>query len=141
MPDLLDFVQRHTLLVAAFFALLALVVWTELRRFTKGYQDVRPQQAVRLINDDDPLILDVREANEVAQGKIRGACHIPMSKLAARLGELDKERGRKVLVYCRSGQRSGHAAGLLKKHGFEEVYNLQGGILAWESDNLPVVKK
>ncbi len=141
MADLLDFVQRHTVLVAAFFALLALILWTELRRFTRGYQDLAPQQAVRLINDEDPLILDVREANEVRQGRIRGARHIPMSQLARRLDDLQDARGRKVLVYCRSGQRSGHAASLLRKQGFEEVYNLRGGILAWESDHLPVVKK
>ncbi len=141
MSEILDFVQRHPLLVGAFFATLGLLIWTEIQRLTRNFADVTPQDAVLMINHDDAFVIDVRETNELGGGKIPGAKHIPLSSLGKRIGELDKFRNRKTIVYCRSGQRSQSACKQLKNHGFEEVANLKGGIVAWESANLPVSKK
>ncbi len=141
MSEILDFVQRHPLLVGAFVATLGLLIWTEIQRLTRNFADVTPQDAVLMINHDDALVVDVREANELGSGKIPGAKHIPLSSFAKRIGELDKFRDRKTIVYCRSGQRSQSACKQLKNHGFEEVANLKGGIVAWESANLPIAKK
>ncbi|HHH47663.1 MAG TPA: rhodanese-like domain-containing protein [Gammaproteobacteria bacterium] len=107
----------------------------------KGYQPVDPAEAVNLINHDNALVLDVREANEYQSGHILNARHIPQSALAKRLDELEKERNRPIILVCRSGSRSGHVAGMLKKHGFEKVYNLSGGIMAWQNANLPLTRK
>ena len=58
------------------------------------------------------------------------------------LNELsDKYKDKPIICSCRSGQRSAQACSMLKKHGFENVYNLRGGMMAWESDSLPVTKK
>ena len=141
MSEILDFVQRHPLLVGAFVATLGLLIWTEIQRLTRNFADVTPQDAVLMINHDDALVVDVREANELGSGKIPGAKHIPLSSFAKRISELDKFRDRKTIVYCRSGQRSQSACKQLKNHGFEEVANLKGGIVAWESANLPIAKK
>jgi rhodanese-related sulfurtransferase len=96
-------------------------------------------KATRLYNDD-ALILDVREDKEFASGHIPKAKHIPLGKLASRIQELEKHKGKPILVTCRSGQRSARACGMLKKAGFETVYNQEGGIIAWERANLPVTK-
>ncbi len=141
MSEILDFVQRHPLLVGAFVATLGLLIWTEIQRLTRNFADVSPQEAVLMINRDDAIVIDVREANELSSGKIPGAKHIPLSSFSKRINELDKFRNHKALVYCRSGQRSLSACKQLKNHGFEEVANLKGGIIAWESANLPITKK
>jgi len=61
--------------------------------------------------------------------------------LNARIKELDKFKSKPILVSCRSGQRSAQACRILKKQGFENVTNLAGGVMAWESANLPMEKK
>jgi len=80
----------------------------------------------------DPLLLDVREPEEFAAYRIEGSTLIPMRAIPARLHELDR-RGEIVMV-CRSGARSYHAGMFLRQNGFERVYNLSGGVIAWSRD-------
>ncbi len=141
MAEIMEFVQRHPLLVGAFFAILVMIVWTEVQRLTRNFKDLTPQEAVQLINHEAPLVLDVREHNELSSGVIKGAKHVPMSAIRTRISELDPGKHDSVLVYCRSGSRSLAACRSLKNHGFEHVYNLKGGIIAWEGENLPTAKK
>lgn len=135
------FVQNHSLLVMGFIGVLGLIIWTEFNRFTRKYQQADVNQAVKLMNNDESLVLDVREDNEVREGKIQGAKHIPFGQLDKRIAEIEKNKDKPILVYCRSGQRSAHACATLTKHGFAQVTNLSGGFMAWQSANLPVVKK
>jgi rhodanese-related sulfurtransferase len=141
MEQYLEFVSNHPLLFAALAAVLAMLVWTEVRRFTAGYQTIGPNDAVRLMNQGEPLILDVREDSEVRQGKIEGAKHIPLGVLAKRIDEVAGNKDKPVIVYCRSGNRSAAACGILKRSGFENVHNLKGGVMAWSQANLPLKKK
>ena len=97
--------------------------------------------ATQLINRENAVILDVREDNEYRDGHIVNSVHIPLSYLKDRLKELEKYKGKPIIVGCRSGQRSSQACGVLKKQGYDAVYNLSGGIMAWKSDNLPLTKK
>lgn len=76
-----------------------------------------------------PLLLDVREAPEVAYCRIQGSLHIPMNEVPARLGELDPER--ETVVICHHGMRSASVAGYLIRQGFRNVANLAGGIDGW----------
>ncbi len=82
------------------------------------------------------LILDVREDDEVAQGRIPGSVHIPLGQLTDRLGELDRDRP--VVAVCRSGNRSGVATRVLASVGYT-CDNMAGGMLAWQSAGLPTV--
>ena len=79
-----------------------------------------------------PLLLDVREPDEFAAYRIEGATLIPMRTIPARLHELDRRAD--VVMICRSGARSYHAGMFLKQNGFERVYNLAGGVIAWSND-------
>lgn len=81
-----------------------------------------------------PQVLDVRSAEEYAAGHVPGATLIPHDRLPARIGELD--RMRPVVVYCRSGRRSGLAEQVLRDAGFE-VSQLEGSYPAWEAAGLP----
>lgn len=102
-----------------------------------GIKQVGPQEAVMLFNHQDALVLDVREQSEWSDGHIAQAKHIPLGKLKDRLKELDKYKDRPIIAVCRSGNRSGHACGMLKKAGFENVHNLSGGMQAWDQAGLP----
>ncbi|CAI9390633.1 rhodanese-like domain-containing protein [Niallia sp. Sow4_A1] len=76
-------------------------------------------------------IIDVREVDEVATGKIPGAIHIPLGLVEFRMHELDKSK--EYIMVCRSGGRSGQASQFLEDHGFK-VINMTGGMLAWEGE-------
>lgn len=83
----------------------------------------------RIENSDDVSIIDVREALEVAEGKIPGAKHIPLGELALRKHELDKDKA--YVVVCRSGNRSKAACGILEAFGYH-VEDMIGGMIAWK---------
>ena len=106
-----------------------------------GIKQVGPQEAVLLFNHEDALILDVRENSEYADGHIAKAKHIPLGQLKSRLGDLEKYKDKPIVAVCRSGNRSGHACGLLKKAGFTNVHNLAGGMGAWDQAGLPREKR
>ncbi len=74
-------------------------------------------------------LIDVREADEVAQGIIPGAVHIPLGDVPERMGELDKSKS--YIVICRSSGRSGRATEFLAEEGYD-VTNMVGGMLQWE---------
>lgn len=84
---------------------------------------------------DAPIVLDVRTPEEFAAGHVPGAILIPHDELPARLGELDRSRW--VLVYCRSGRRSGIAEQALEDAGFE-VRQIDGSWQRWQAEGLPV---
>lgn len=136
--QLLEFIGHHPLLFVAFFGVLALLIVTELRSRLSGVRQVGPGEATQLSNREDAVFLDIRDDGEYRNGYIPGAIHIPLKQLPERAAELDKYRDRPLIAYCRSGNRSHGAAGILRKRGFEKVYNLGGGILAWQNANLPM---
>lgn len=80
-------------------------------------------------NRSDIAILDVRESDEVAQGIIPEAIHLPLGELQARMGELDKDKT--YIVVCRSGNRSGYATLFLNEQGYDAA-NMVGGMLDWQ---------
>ena len=136
----MQFLQDNWMLVALAVVSGVMLVWSFVGARLSGVEQADTLKATRLYNDD-ALVLDVREDKEYAEGHIPKAKHIPLGQLAGRLNELDKFKTKPVLVTCRSGQRSARACGMLKKAGFETVYNQAGGIIAWERANLPVSKK
>jgi rhodanese-related sulfurtransferase len=78
------------------------------------------------------LLLDVREPEELAMARLDHAIHIPMREIPMRLGEL--ARNRPIVIMCHSGARSRHVAEYLVQSGFDQVYNLAGGIDAWSRE-------
>ena len=86
-----------------------------------------------LAGENPPLIVDVRDAYELAEGVIPGAVHIPMNSVPNCLDELPRDRD--LVIHCAVGQRSWYVAQYLMRLGYERVRNLEGGIVAWQ--NLP----
>ncbi len=141
LARVIEFVGNHPILFLAFFTTLGLLIGTEISRRLSGMRSVGPLEATQLSNRQDAVFLDIRDEGEYRAGHIPEAVHIPLKQLPQRVAELEKLKSRPVIAYCRSGSRSGGAGSILKKNGFETVYNLGGGIMAWQNANLPLNKK
>ena len=129
------------MLAVAFIALLTAVFFNEFRMAAQNFSSLTPAGAIALMNNEEVVLLDVREPAETAIGKITKAIQIPVSSIAQRIGELDKYKNKNVIVYCKSGTRSGIACRALNKAGFEKVYSLNGGLTAWQDAHLPINRK
>jgi rhodanese-related sulfurtransferase len=93
-------------------------------------EEMTPREfAARAQDGASPVLLDVREEWELGLAQVDTALHIPMGRVPERLDEL--ERDREIVVMCRSGGRSAQVAHYLKQQGFQRVWNLAGGIIAW----------
>jgi adenylyltransferase/sulfurtransferase len=104
-----------------------------------SYEITPIEVAAWLKRDDAPFLLDVREPNEWDIGHLPGATRISVNELVDRLNELDTARD--MVVYCRSGVRSGRAVELLHGAGFRKVKNMTGGILRWSDEVDPSIPK
>ena len=94
----------------------------------------------RLDNGEDVQIVDVREANEVAIGRIPNSIHIPLAQVLERMSEIDPSRD--TVVHCKMGGRSARAIEALQRSGYTgSLSNLTGGIIAWSNDVDPSVPK
>lgn len=141
MDLFISFVTHNWMLIIALFVILGMLFFNLFGGRLRGYQAVGPADSVNLINHEEAIVLDVRENKEYQSGHILNSIHIPQSALAKRITELEKYKSRPIIVGCRSGSRSSFACGLLKKQGFENVYNLSGGVMAWQNANLPLTRK
>ncbi len=141
MHQYVTFVLNHWELFAALVVILALLAGGQYTDRLRGFRAVSPAEATQLINREDALVLDVRDDGEYQGGHIINSVHIPLTGLSDRLGELEKHKDKPIIVGCRSGQRSARACSTLRKQGFERVYNLAGGVMAWQNANLPLSKK
>jgi rhodanese-related sulfurtransferase len=97
--------------------------------------DVDPERAKALIEGDEVQLVDVREPHEWEAGRIAGARHIELDRLASEAGSLDRDRP--VLFYCRLGSRSSMAAQAFRSAGFT-AYSLDGGLIEWDRRALPL---
>ena len=137
MAQLFEFIGNHPLLVGTFAALLGLFIANEMRR---GGRSVTAQQLVNLVNNENAVVVDVRDSKEFEAGHIVDAINIPHTALESRMNEIDKFKDKPLVLTCKMGQHSGAAGTALRKAGFEQVARLTGGILEWRNQILPVVK-
>ncbi len=140
MEQLTEFIGNHLYLSMIFAALLTMLIVGELKRKSGGSGQVGPAEATSMINHQNAVVLDVRKDDEYSQGAIVNAIHIPLEEMDNQLKKIEKYKGKSIIVYCRTGSRSMAACSKLKKQGFDAVFNLGGGVQAWQKDNLPLVK-
>ena len=100
--------------------------------------DISVQQGKEMIDRGEVIILDVRTQDEYNEGHILGSTLIPVDELDSRLKELPRDK--KILVYCRTGNRSLTASEKLENGGFTQLYNMKGGITEWKNAGYDVVK-
>ena len=127
IEQVIEFSGNHMLLVTALVISILLLI-QNLLAGNKG--NITAVQATEMINHKDAVIIDVRPAADYSKGHIINAINIPASNLTNQL-----------IVSCRSGAQSAAACKQLIKEGFGDVHNLKGGILGWQSENLPITTK
>jgi rhodanese-related sulfurtransferase len=137
MNQLIEFSINHWEMVAVFLAILATLLFVESKG---GAQGLTPSAATNLMNNEDAVVVDIRPEKEFNTGHITGAMNIPATKMQDNLKRLEKHKETPIIIVCKSGITSGASAKDLKKAGFSKIYKLQGGIVEWQSSNLPLVK-
>lgn len=141
MQQFIEFFGNNIPLFAAFFTVLLLLVANEVHGSITGGKRLGPLEAVRMINDRDPVVVDVRPAGDFKKGHLINALNIPLAKLEERASEISKDKTRPVILYCALGGSTSEAAAKLRKLGFAEVYPIRGGLNGWLQSNLPVTVK
>lgn len=138
MQEIIDFINRHPILIGLFVALLVAVVTYELRRAKGGAKKMSLMQATQLMNQDKTVVVDVRAKADFKQGHLLGAKNIPVADLKDNLQVISKDKSVPVLIYCQMGMTSHTAGKQLLDAGFTEVYSLAGGVNAWQAENMPL---
>lgn len=137
MNELLEFAGRHPYLIAAAGFILILIIVHEFRQARGSASSLSPAGAVLLMNRGAQVV-DTRSTDAFRKAHILNAKSIPAAEIGDKLNKL--EQSKPVIVYCDSGIASSRVATQLRREGFEDVYNLAGGIGAWQRDNMPVVQ-
>lgn len=101
------------------------------------YTVLGPQEVAEKLKSARPLIVDVREQYEYAQGHIKGSKNIPLRQLPERITQFGSQ-DQEIIMVCASGSRSSSAANYLVKEGYTNICNLNGGMMSWQRAGLPV---
>ncbi|PHS32466.1 MAG: sulfurtransferase [Sulfurovum sp.] len=123
-------------------AMAGLLFWFA---YSKGwvlanFESINAKQAIHLLqNDKNITLLDVRTIEEYKEGHLRDATLIPVQALEENIGMLKQDKNKKIIVYCRSGNRSVTASRILEANGFTPV-NVKGGILGLQGAGVEIVK-
>lgn len=136
----IGFIQANWHLFLALGVIVGLLVSGPLTRRLYGIKTLSSAEAVRIMNHENGVVVDVCESAEYRNGHIPHSINAPLSTLGKDIGSLEKHKARPVIVSCRSGNRSVKGAVLLRKAGFAHVYSLGGGLVAWQNENLPTAK-
>lgn len=135
-----EFIANHLFLFSLLAAILALLTWNLFGNAVSGIIDIAPMEATRMMNHEKAIVLDLRADDEFADGHIINAINIPAEKLQEQAEDLEKYRKRPLILTCKHGTDSVRAARILKQKQFEKIYCLKGGVQAWRSANLPLVR-
>lgn len=100
-------------------------------------KEIEALQLARLLGQKEKgvRVIDVRGMGEIAAGTVPGAEPLPLHTLPLKVSEL--KRDETLVFVCRSGARSAQACAFLSQHGFEKIFNLRGGMMAWAQNGLP----
>lgn len=134
--DIYTFIGQEWLLITVLFALISLLILTS--RKASGLP-ISSAEVVRLMNNDEAVVVDVRSSSDFNGGHIHGSINISHSQFAGRISELENKRDKLLVVTDQMGQHAGAIGKLLKKQGFQ-VRRLNGGINGWRQDSLPLVQ-
>jgi len=142
MQDISAFAINNWELFTAWFLTIIMLTFNLYGDKIRGFESITPEAAIRVLNSEGAILIDVRNKDElIKDGKVQESSHIPLGALKSKLDSLEQHRNPPVVVICRSGQRSATACAQMKKSGFEQVYNLKGGIISWKGAGLPTTQK
>ena len=135
----MDFIlSQNNLLILAIAALAGIMLL--IPSFFKGRagRAVSSAEAVQMVNQKDAILIDLRSADQFKAGAIAQSRNIPAADLDAKASALPKDKP--VILVCDTGRSAPRSVAVLRKHGINEAYTLQGGIQGWLQSSLPVKK-
>jgi rhodanese-related sulfurtransferase len=134
-----SFIAENWILILVAFASGAMLVWPMVNKAAGGPAAVGTSEAVRLINREKGVLIDVGEPGEYGQAHASGARNVPFGQLEGSK-DLPTNKALPVIVLCPTGSRAGRAAGLLRKAGYDKAVSVSGGNAAWREAQLPMEK-
>jgi rhodanese-related sulfurtransferase len=138
MDQYIEFISNHYLLSLALLVVIFLLFQDLIESSFSKFEGLSPMLAVTKMNSADTIIVDVREPHEYIKGHIESSMNIPIDKLPEKLGTLESYKKQPIIIVCQTGTRSGSACKTLIKSGFEQVFNISGGMQSWEDSKLPM---
>lgn len=141
VPQITQFVIKHWPLVGAFVIVAILLMLEEMRSQGGRNGQINSPAVTQLINREDGIVIDLRDATAFREGHIVNAKNIPLVDFNRQIEKLDAYRNRPVILMDAMGTKTAALILQLKKAGFEKVFALKGGMDAWKTAGMPVVKK
>lgn len=134
-----EFFNQNWHLFLALFVITLLLIWEFSKARVSGVEQISALNLPRVMREPS-IIVDVCELKEYKSSHITDAINVPLSSFDKQVGQLEKHKNKNLILTCRHGNRSISAARKLHKLGFEKLYSLSGGIMAWEKENLPMTR-
>jgi rhodanese-related sulfurtransferase len=139
MDRLIEYVTQHPLLAGAAVLALVMVISYEARARATAFASISSQDLIRLMNQG-ALVLDIRKADDYAQGHVNGAKHLSSEQILTAGENFKRFKDKPVVVYCDSGSLAAAAVRQLTAQGFTKAFTLRGGFAGWRADQLPIAK-
>lgn len=141
LHQLMQFVITHWMLASAFVIVLLLIVVEEINSQRASGERLTAAGVTHLINRENAVVIDLRDANAFRDGHIVNAKNIPLAEVDRHMEKLYVYRDRPIILVDAMGLKTAIIAQRLKKTGFQKVSTLKGGVDAWKLANMPLIKK
>ena len=138
MDQYIEFISNHYLLSLALIVVTYLLCQELIESTFNKFEGLSPLLAVTKMNSADTIIVDVRDPHEYIKGHIENSINLPLGKFSEKISTLEKNKNQPIIVVCQTGTRSVPACKTLSKAGFEQVFNITGGMQSWEDSKLPI---
>ena len=141
MDQLFEFIAAHPLLWGALAVIVVAFIVNEAWRNATGRGPIAADEAIRLMNNEDAVVVDTRAKADFKKNHIINARHVPLAGIESRTAEISRDTQKPIVVYDAAGTQAPRAVTKLKAKGYERVYALKGGFNGWQADGRPVTRK
>ena len=140
MTHIFHFLLQHPFLSGGLALLGGLLLINEWVASQSTKNQLNTQEVIQMMNHHQAVLIDIRDKESFQSAHILGALSFPKAQLEEKLSSFNQYKSHSVVVMCGMGNEARKMVQTLKSEGFDQVYYLSGGMMAWQKDNLPVLK-
>lgn len=141
MQEYIEFFQQNMIMALVWIGLVVALIVNIVKTSTAAYKEISAAQLTQMINRESGTVVDIRSKDEFKAGHITDAVHIlPTEIKSGTFGSLESKKADPIIVVCKTGQTAQASANELAKAGFEQVFLLKSGLIAWNEANMPLVR-